>query len=280
MSAGLTPGRPRRLGLRGTGRGGRDVQGVAGRQAPHLALPGLLEPLDAGVLLRADRGGGPAGGQRVRGRHPVPDRLGGGAGPAVRRDRRRARGPPRPRPWLAARREGVDVRSRRGGAERGAAGGVPAGAADDRVAAGGGHQGDGRQDQGRGAVADRGLGDRRRGAVGPGERVRPLHDHPAGVRPPALRGRQHPVRPPVGQPAQERDRRAGRAACAQPAGPRPVRLRPHQRRHPGQRDLRPRGGLGQRADPAAARLRPPAARRVLMARAARWAWTGRWTARS
>ena len=88
---------------------------------------------------------------------------------------------------------------------------------------------------------------------------------PAGVRPPALRGRQHPVRAPVGEPAQERDRRAGRAAGAQPGGPGALRLRPHQRRRARQRRLRPRGGIGHRAVTAAPGVRPPAARRAVVA---------------
>ena len=142
--------------------------------------------------------------------HAVPDRLRGGARAAVRHHGRGVRGPARAGRRTAARGQGLGARRRRRRAQRRAAAGVPDGAADDRVAAGRGHQGDGRADQGGGAVADRGVGDRRRGAVRPGERVHPLPDHAAGVRPPALRGRQHPVRAPVGEPAQERDRRTWR----------------------------------------------------------------------
>ncbi len=93
--SGSAGARPRRCSPPGAGR--------AAALSPHAAT---RVALDARLLLRPGHGGRPA--RRPRGlRHVLPDRLRGGARPALRRDRRHLRGPPpQPRPSGA---QGVKV---------------------------------------------------------------------------------------------------------------------------------------------------------------------------
>ena len=96
---------------------------------------------------------------------PVPDRLRGGARPAVRRHQRALRGPARCRSTTASR---TATRSRLGHrrrAARRAAAGVRVGRRHDRLGAGRGHQGGGRaHPRGRRARPSPGSGIERRGA--------------------------------------------------------------------------------------------------------------------
>ena len=154
------------------------------------------------------------------------------------------RGPARGRRGTPARREGVGARRGRGRAQRGAAAGLPAGAADDRVAA----RARARRRWARGSR--RRCGRRSRARASSDVVLSGLANEfilylttPAGVRPPALRGRQHPVRAPCRRNLLKNEiaRLAGRLARNQPA-PDALRLRSHQRRRARRPGLRPRRG--------------------------------------
>ncbi len=186
-------------------------------------------------------------------------------GPAVRRDRRGVRGPPRPRSRLAARREGLGVRGRRRGAERGAAAGLPAGPADDRLAARRGHQGDGCADQGggRSQIAGSGIGDVVLSGL--------ANEFVLYMTTPQEYDRQHYEggntqfgRQSGNLLKNEIAGLAGRLARNQPA-PAPYDFDPTNGVSPGSAAYGPGAASASDADPAAARLRPPAARRAVMA---------------
>ena len=167
--------------------------------APGRALqrkPELDLALDADLLLRPDGRGRPRR-RPLRGRAAVPDRVGGGARAALRRHRRRTSRTRARRSTAATRRATrsacparrasrttvplLAVRDRRPADRVGARRGRPRRSARAIRAAVDG------------AVAGSGI--ERVVDLRPRQRVRPLLHDAGGVRPPALRGRQHALRP-------------------------------------------------------------------------------------
>ena len=237
---------------------------------------GARRALDAHLLLRAGHRGRQRGGLRDD-RLSVPHRVRGGARAAVRRDEVPLEGTRNPLPVPGQGHKVGHPAELGHGAEGGAAHRAARGRRRDRDAARRADGRGGRPGARRRAAVHRA---RSRRGVRAGRRVHPVLHDAGGVRPSALRGRLHALRPALVEPAAPGAGRAEPPARERRARAGGLPARPDQRRVAGRAALRaraPRPGRSPNSRPArcAASIRRPS-----RGTADRSGSTGRWAARS